>query len=59
MPEITLEQVETARRKIAGTAIETPLIPSPFLSSVAEQEVLLKLEIAQPIGAFKLRGAAN
>jgi threonine dehydratase len=59
MTEITLDQVKMARRKIAGTAIETPLVPSPFLSSIAKQEVLLKLEIAQPIGAFKLRGAAN
>ena len=57
--EISLENVTAARAAIAGTAVETPLVPSPYLSSMAGMEVLLKLEIAQPIGAFKIRGAAN
>lgn len=57
--ELSLETIETARKAIAGTASETPLVPSPFLSSRAGADVLLKLEIAQPIGAFKIRGAAN
>ena len=48
-----------ARRRIAGTAIRTPLVPSPFLSAQAGAEFLLKLETTQPTGAFKLRGAAN
>ena len=48
-----------ARRRIAGEADGTPLVPSPHLTRVAGREVLLKLEIAQPIGAFKLRGALN
>ncbi|HET7409147.1 MAG TPA: hydroxyectoine utilization dehydratase EutB, partial [Paracoccaceae bacterium] len=59
MHGLTLADVFAARRRIAGTVIETPLVPSPHLSGVAGQEVLLKLEICQPIGAFKLRGAAN
>lgn len=53
------EAVEAARRAIAGTAVETPLVPSPFLSDLAGVPFLLKLEICQPMGAFKLRGAAN
>jgi len=57
--DITLASILAARRAIAGTAIETPLVPSPYLSSVAGHEILLKLEMTQPIGAFKLRGAAN
>jgi threonine dehydratase len=57
--DITLASILAARRTIAGTAIETPLVPSPYLSSVAGREILLKLEMTQPIGAFKLRGAAN
>ncbi|WP_036553759.1 hydroxyectoine utilization dehydratase EutB [Nisaea denitrificans] len=57
--ELSLENVTAARAAIAGIAVETPLVPSPFLSSMAGMEVLLKLEIAQPIGAFKIRGAAN
>ncbi len=56
---LTLADVFAARRRIAGTALETPLVPSPFLSAAAGHEFLLKLEICQPIGAFKLRGAAN
>ena len=59
MTDLNLATIMAARRDIAGIAIETPLIPSPFLSSLAGHQVLLKLEIAQPIGAFKLRGAAN
>ena len=59
MAGIGLHEVLAARRRIAGVAVETPLVPSPFLSEAAGGEVLLKLEIAQPIGAFKIRGAAN
>ena len=59
MAGFSLAQVEAARRTIAGTAIATPLVPSPHLSDLAGQDFLLKLELTQPIGAFKLRGAAN
>lgn len=56
---LSLADILAARRRISGIAVQTPLVPSPFLSQVAGAEFLLKLEIAQPIGAFKLRGAAN
>lgn len=59
MQRPVLADVLAARRRIAGTAVATPLVPSPHLSDVAGQEFLLKLELCQPIGAFKLRGAAN
>ena len=59
MHGLTLADVFAARRRIAGTAVETPLVPSPHLSALAGHEFLLKLEICQPVGAFKLRGAAN
>jgi threonine dehydratase len=59
MSALSLASIYAARRAIAGTAIETPLVPSPYLSSIAGHDVLLKLEMTQPIGAFKLRGAAN
>jgi threonine dehydratase len=59
MHGLSLADVFAARRRIAGTAVATPLVPSPHLSALAEQEFLLKLEICQPTGAFKLRGAAN
>ena len=57
--DLKLDAVRAARDRIAGSAIETPLVPSPYLTSVAGVETLLKLELAQPIGAFKLRGAVN
>ena len=38
---------------------DTPLVPSPYLSRLAGGDFLLKLEIGQATGAFKLRGAAN
>lgn len=56
---ISLADVMAARRRIAGTAALTPLVPSPFMSAVSGREFLMKLEIAQPMGAFKIRGAAN
>jgi threonine dehydratase len=59
MTSVTWQEVEAARRMIEGTAVVTPLIPSPYLSELAGQDFLLKLEMTQPIGAFKLRGAAN
>ena len=59
MQEPVLGDIRAAREAIHGIAIQTPLKPSPFLSSVAGIEVLLKLENEQPSGAFKLRGAAN
>lgn len=51
---ITLEAAEEARANLAGTAIRTPLVRLN-----AEPEVYLKLENLQPIGSFKIRGAAN
>ena len=57
--ELTLADILAAQKTIAGVATDTPLVPSPFLSERSGVEFLLKLEIAQPIGAFKLRGAMN
>jgi threonine dehydratase len=51
----TLEQIHAARNAIAGLAIRTPLVR---LTAPAGQEIYLKLENLQPIGSFKIRGAA-
>ncbi len=59
MAELSLDDIRAARRTIEGTAVYTPLIPSPYLSHLVGEDFLLKLEMTQPIGAFKLRGAAN
>ncbi len=53
---ITLAQVSEARTNIAGVALRTPLVRC-FADSPAE--IWLKLENLQPIGSFKIRGAAN
>jgi threonine dehydratase len=53
---ITLEQVEEARRNIAGAAVRTPLVRCGADAAV---ELYLKLENLQPIGSFKIRGASN
>lgn len=56
---LVLADILAAARMIGGVAARTPLVPSPHLSALAGQDFLLKLETTQPIGAFKLRGAAN
>jgi threonine dehydratase len=53
---ISLERVEEARQNIANVALRTPLVPCPCDAPV---ELYLKLENLQPIGSFKIRGAAN
>jgi threonine dehydratase len=54
---ISLSAIEDARRQIVGSAIRTPLVR--LNSSEAPAEIYLKLENLQPIGSFKIRGAAN
>ncbi|MBB4305434.1 threonine dehydratase [Rhodobium orientis] len=56
---VCLADILAARKRISGTVIRTPLVPSPHLSGLAGHDFLLKLENTQPIGAFKLRGAVN
>src|SRR5258708_36478584 len=51
---ISIAEAEAARRNIAGMAIRTPLVRCN-----AETDLHLKLESLQPIGSFKIRGAAN
>lgn len=56
---ITIDDIRAARARIRGLAAETPLKPAYTLSERVGKRVHLKLETAQPTGAFKLRGAAN
>jgi threonine dehydratase len=53
---IPLAEIEAARERIRGVAVRTPLVR---LNVDAPAEIWLKLELLQPVGAFKLRGAAN
>jgi threonine dehydratase len=52
----SLADIHAARKAIAGTAIRTPLVR---LNVDHPPHVYLKLESLQPIGSFKIRGAAN
>jgi threonine dehydratase len=53
----TIEDIRQARNRIAGSALRTPLVR--LNAPEAPVEIYLKLENLQPIGAFKIRGAAN
>jgi threonine dehydratase len=54
---VDLATIEEARARIAGAAIRTPLVRMNV--DDAPGEIFLKLENLQPIGSFKIRGAAN
>lgn len=55
----TLEEVRAARERLAGTAVRTPLVRLAGGAHDGAVPIYLKLENLQPIGSFKLRGAAN
>jgi len=55
----TLSEVEAARGRIAGLALRTALVKLQAEAPEMAAEVWLKLESLQPIGSFKIRGAAN
>ena len=52
-----LRAIREARQAIAGSAIRTPLVR--LNAPEIQAEIHLKLENLQPIGSFKIRGAAN
>ena len=61
-PLVTIEEIRAAAARIANIAIKAPLIRAQFpgLSGHGTtKEIYLKAESLQPIGAFKIRGAAN
>ena len=53
----TLHEIVDAQQTIAVTAVRTPLVR--LEADQAPAEIWLKLENLQPIGSFKIRGAAN
>ena len=59
---VSLESIRAAAARIAGIAVRTPLIEAAFpgVSGYGTgKRIWLKAESLQPIGAFKIRGAAN
>jgi threonine dehydratase len=64
MPEhlVTLAEIRAAAARIASIAVRTPLVEASFpgISGYGTgKRIYLKAESLQPIGAFKIRGAAN
>jgi threonine dehydratase len=64
MPEtlVTLATIRAAAARIAHIAVKTPLVEAAFpgISGYGTgKQIWLKAESLQPIGAFKIRGAAN
>jgi threonine dehydratase len=53
----SLDDIDAAHERIAGIALRTPLVP--LMAAPGPPRILIKLENLQPIGSFKLRGAAN
>jgi threonine dehydratase len=59
---VSIEEIRAAAARIVSIAIRTPLIRAPFpgLSGHGmSKEIYLKAESLQPVGSFKIRGAAN
>lgn len=54
---VTLDAIRDAAARIAGSALRTPLVRLEVEDT--RGEIYLKLENLQPIGSFKIRGAAN
>ena len=54
---ITLDDIEQARARIAGTVLRTPLVRLDL--GTGALEIYLKLENLQPTNAYKIRGASN
>jgi threonine dehydratase len=59
MFDVTVEDVEAARTRIAGRVRRTPTCVSPALSARLGVETLVKHEGLQLDGCFKLRGVLN
>jgi len=56
---MTLKDIESARERLQGVILKTPLVYSQTLSRWGGREIFLKLENLQTTGSFKLRGAVN
>jgi threonine dehydratase len=59
MPLPTVTDVYEARRRIGSRIARTPLLPSTWLSSIADGTVFLKIESLNLTNSFKIRGALN
>jgi len=59
---VSLDEIRAAAARIAPVAMKTPLVRAAFPGISGrgnDKDIWLKAESLQPIGAFKIRGAAN
>lgn len=56
---VAFDEVLAAARQIAGAAHRTPVMTSRLLDAACGNEIYLKCENFQRVGAFKFRGAFN
>ncbi len=59
MPLPTVSDVYQARRRLGARIPCSPLLPSAWLSSIADEQVFLKIESLNLTNSFKIRGALN
>ena len=63
MRQISLAAIREAASSIYPVVARTPLVPLPLSPELSDRlagtEIYLKLEVLQPIGSFKIRGAWN
>src|SRR2546422_9310996 len=57
LTRLDLAAIESARKRIEGLVVRTPLVRLNVDDAPAE--IFLKLENLQPTGSFKVRGAGN
>src|SRR5215211_3110605 len=57
MQLVTVDDVRSAARRLAGRVVRTPLLSCPW--SDPGRPLWLKPENLQPVGAFKVRGAVH
>jgi threonine dehydratase len=57
--QVSREDIEAARARLKGYAVETPLLRFPVLDEAVGGTVLVKPESLQRTGSFKFRGAFN
>jgi len=55
----TFDDITAASERLAGAAVQTPLIESSLLNARVGARILIKPENLQRMGAFKFRGAYN
>ena len=57
--EVSLDAIRDAAKFVYRAAIRTPLVRIESPDAPAGIDLYLKLEVLQPIGSFKIRGAVN